>query len=113
MDVFRPSSLFQVSAKMLTQSLFLSVVPLLEMSPPLNIKIIFDYLCRDPGAHHSAKFSLYAGCGAEGVERPVHRAVLAALTPLVLQNPELDAIIIPDGTDDTLIELINYLYSGR
>lgn len=47
------------------------------------------------------------------MERPVHRAVLAALTPLVLQNPELDAIIIPDGTDDTLIQLLNYLYSGR
>ena len=83
------------------------------MSPPLNIKIIFDYLCRDPGAHHSAKFSLYAGCGAEGVERPVHRAVLAALTPLVLQNPELDAIIIPNGTDSNLIQLIVYLYSGK
>ena len=75
-------------------------------TPPLNIKIIFYYLCRDPDARHFAKFSLYAGCGAEGVERPVHRA---ALTALVLQNPELDA----DGLDDTLVERINYMYSGR
>ena len=81
--------------------------------PPPNIKVIFDYLYRDPASHHFAKFSLYAGGSAEGVERPVHRAVLAALTPLVLQNPELDAIIIPDGTDSTLIQLIDYLYSGR
>ena len=81
--------------------------------PPPNIKVIFDYLCRDPASHHFAKFSLYAGGSAEGVERPVHRAVLAALTPLVLQNPELDAIIIPDGTDDNLVHLINYMYSGR
>ena len=68
--------------------------------PPDNMRILFDYVYRDPSAHHTAKFSLYAGSSAEeGVERPVHRAVLAALTPLVLQDPELDAIIIPDGTD--------------
>lgn len=101
---------------MLTRCFFLSVKPLLDMAspPPDNIRILFEYLCQDPSAHHLAKFSLYAGSSAEeGVERPVHRAVLAALTPLVLQNPELDAIIIPDGTDDTLIQLLNYLYSGR
>ena len=66
--------------------------------PPDNMRILFNYFYRDPSAHHTAKFSLYAGSSAEeGVERPVHRAVLAALTPLVLQDPELDAIIIPDG----------------
>ena len=78
------------------------------------MRILFNYFYRDPSAHHTAKFSLCAGsCAEEGVERPVHRAVLAALTPLVLQSPELDAIIIPDGTDSTLIQLIDYLYSGR
>ena len=82
--------------------------------PPENMRILFNYFYRDPSAHHTAKFSLYAGSSAEeGVERSIHRAVLAALTPLVLQDPELDAIIIPDGTDSTLIQLIDYLYSGR
>ena len=78
------------------------------------MNILFNYFYQDPSAHHTARFSLYAGSSAEeGVERSIHSAVLAALTPLVLQNPELDAIIIPDGTDSTLIQLIDYLYSGR
>ena len=63
--------------------------------PPENMNILFNYFYRDPSAHQTAKFSLYAGSSTEkGVERSIHRAVLAALTPLVLQNPELDAIII-------------------
>ena len=63
---------------MLTRILFLSfsfTSPVVLSPPPENIRVLFDYFCRDPSAHHLAKFSLYAGSSAKEVKSMNYKAV--------------------------------------
>ena len=80
----------------------------------LNVRLIFDYLCANSDAHHTAKFSLFGGSTwARGAERFVHRDMLNILAPLVSQDTRYDAIIMPDADDNELINIINFIYGGR
>ena len=61
----------------------------------LNVRLVFDYLCGDSDARHTAKFSLFGGSTwARGAERFVHRDLLNILAPLVSQDSSYDAIIM-------------------
>ena len=48
----------------------------------LNVRLVFDYLCEESDARHTAKFSLFGGSiWARGAERFVHRDLLNILAP--------------------------------
>ena len=48
----------------------------------LNVRLVFDYLCGDSDARHTAKFSLFGGSTwARGAERFVHRDLLNIFAP--------------------------------
>ena len=80
----------------------------------LNVRHIFEYLCGDSDARHTAKFSLFGGSTwARGAERFVHRDLLNILAPLVSQDTSYDAIIMPDANDNELINITNFIYGGR
>ena len=80
----------------------------------LNVRLVFDYLCGDSDARHTAKFSLFGGSTwARGAERFVHRDLLNILAPLVSQDTSYDAIIMPDANDNELINITNFIYGGR
>ena len=79
-----------------------------------NVRLIYEYLCGDSDAHHTAKFSLFGGSTwAMGAERFVHRTLLNFLAPLVKQDTTYDAIIMPDADDNELINITNIIYGGR
>ena len=80
----------------------------------LNVRLVFDYLCGDSDARHTAKFSLFGGSTwARGAERFVHRDLLNILAPLVSQDTSYDAIIMSDANDNKLINITNFIYGGR
>ena len=93
-------------------------VRLTRMLPPASD--FSQYLLSDLGAAHLATFPLVAGPqwsgrggGGElvGKERMVH--------PLLLQRMDLnipvevDMLMFPDGSEETLINMQKWLYTGR
>ena len=39
----------------------------------------------------------------------VHRAVLGALAPIVIQQQQVDMVIVPDATEDSLVNITEFV----
>ena len=72
-----------------------------------SLRSIFSYLCHDPQASRFAKLSLISG------ERLVHRAVLGALAPILIKEQQVDMVIVPDATEDSLVTITEFVDTGR
>ena len=68
---------------------------------------IFSYLRCDSGAGNLAKMPV-AFCDGGGA---IHKELLRALAPSL--SEQFDMIVIPEGDQDTLSDLLSFLYSGR
>ena len=91
-----------------------------NMSTEKAFANIFGYLLEDSGASFLAKFPVVAGLAwtgrgrggeIEGKERMVHQELLLSLSPTLPDY--VDMIMLPDGSDNTLINLVSFLYCGR
>ena len=72
------------------------------------------YLCHDPEASCFAKLSLVSGSSwSQSSERMVHRAVLGALAPILIKQHQVDMVIVPDATEDSLVTITELIYTGR
>ena len=78
-----------------------------------SLRSIF-YLCHDPEASRFAKLSLVSGSSwFQSSERMVRRAVLGALAPIVIQQQQINMIIVPDATEDSLVTITEFVDTGR
>ena len=68
---------------------------------------IFTYLRCDHGAANLAKLPVVTGDDGG----TVHRELIHALTPSLSET--FDMIVIPEGDEDTLRNLMGFMYSGR
>ena len=79
-----------------------------------SLRSIFSYLCHDPQASPFAKLSLVSGSSwSQSSERMVHRAVLGALAPILIKQQQVDMVIVPDATEDSLVNITELIYTGR
>ena len=79
-----------------------------------SLRSIFSYLCHDPEASRFAKLSLVSGSSwSQSSERMVHRAVLGALAPILIKQQQVDMVIVPDATEDSLVNITELIYNGR
>ena len=79
-----------------------------------SLRSIFSYLCHDPEASRFAKLSLVSGSSwSQSSERMVHRAVLGALAPILIKEQQVDMVIVPDATEDSLVTITELIYTGR
>ena len=79
-----------------------------------SLRSIFSYLCHDPEASRFAKLSLGSGSSwSQSSERMVHRAVLGALAPILIKQQQVDMVIVPDATEDSLVNITELIYTGR
>ena len=82
--------------------------------PGENLRFIFTYLCHDPEASRFANLPLVSGSSwSQSSERMVHRAVLGSLAPFVIQQQQIDMVIVPDATEDSLVTITELIYTGR
>ena len=68
---------------------------------------VFSYLRCDSGAGNLAKMPVVF-CDGGGA---IHKKLLRALAPSF--SEQFDMIVIPEGDQDTLSDLLSFLYSGR
>ena len=68
---------------------------------------VFSYLRCDSGAGNLAKMPV-AFCDGGGA---IHKELLRALAPSL--SEQFDMIVIPEGDQDTLSDLLSFIYSGR
>ena len=79
-----------------------------------SLRSIFSYLCHDPEACRFAKLSLLSGSSwSQSSEMMLHRAVLGALAPIVIQQQQVNMVIVPDATEDSLVNITEFVYTGR
>ena len=78
-----------------------------------SLRSIFSFLCHDPSSRF-AKLSLGSGSSwSQSSERMVHRAVLGALAPILIKEQQVDMVIVPDATEDSLVTITELIYTGR
>ena len=68
---------------------------------------LFNYLRCSHGAAKLAKLPVVVGGGGGAI----HRELLHALAPSFSEM--CDMIVIPEGDEDTLRDLMSFIYSGR
>ena len=77
-----------------------------------SLRSIFSY--HDPQASRLAKLLLVSGSSwSQSSERMVHRAVLGALAPILIKQQQVDMVIVPDATEDSLVTITELIYTGR
>jgi hypothetical protein len=80
---------------------------------------VLDFLVEDSASALLLDFTLEAGdwAGGNGYRRKAHSNLLLALSLLrrlqTSSRNEVDSIVIPEGNDEMISDLISFVYSGR
>ena len=76
---------------------------------------VFGYLTKDYGAKNLANLPIVVGTSVIDQncvnDKIVHRELVATLAPGF--PPEVDMVILPDATPQTVTHLTTFLYCGR